>query len=146
MKLLFLVVWRLDVPRSRVDPSELRFTQFNQSINKQLHETFCLFNAVVGRFCVLKCQPPQKTTMQRTNVVTSLSRIFLFEVKDQAAFESFCLCKGVGLSPLQREDKKTGSHSQEPPLLRASLCSIELCETASFIFPTFNSIFYVPGS
>ena len=114
LKLLFRVVSSLDVPRSRVDPCELWFTQFNQSKIKQLHETFCFFNVVVGCFRDVKCQPPQKTTVRRTDVVNSLTGIFLFEVKDLADFKSFLSSQGSRLYLLCHENTKTGRHSQEP--------------------------------
>ena len=96
MKLLFRVVVRMDVPRSRVDQSELRFTQFNQSTIKQSLETLGVFDVFVECFCVHKCQTSHKTTVRRTDVLTSLIKIFLFQVQDKAAIELIWSSQGSG--------------------------------------------------
>ena len=80
LKLLFRVVSSLSVPRSRVYPSELRFTQFNQSTNKHLSGTLGLFNSRVGfsEFTSVNCLA-KRLNVERTQTPLGQKRFLFFQ-------------------------------------------------------------------
>ena len=80
LKLLFRVVSSLSVPRSRVDPCELRFTQFNQSTNKHLSGTLGLFNSRVGfsEFTSVNCLA-KRLNVERTQTPLGQKRFLFFQ-------------------------------------------------------------------